>query len=433
MNLIRKQRCWFAPLFAVMLALIAAPVMAQNDDWSAELSTDDLPPGKYLYEGDMIISAQQKEDLETKGAFEPNLWPGGVVPYVFVVNSNTAVDTYTGTGLTFIAGTPPRITSTNASFTTLNFRAGEEVRVNGSNSNDNAGSGTTGYIITAASASQLTLTSGDAIVSENATTSTVTIYTTRSVLPANQTRFINAMAGWEAVANVDFRLRNGESDYIQVWNSVRNRADLGLRTGVQDLQMNNWTSMGVIQHEAAHALGVKHEQSRQDRDTYVTILPQNISQTACAGPCNGNFNISPTTADYPTGPDGVYDFGSLMHYSQTAFSINAATLNTIQVNAPWTAEWQNNIGQSNGPSYLDRTTMSFLYPESDWRFMYSASTVLPVDGSFIAPYDDLTQAVTATPAGGQLVLMYPEDLVEPGTYNKAMTLVAPLGAVIRGP
>jgi len=432
MNFIQERRGWLALLFAVMLVLIAAPVMAQ------ELSTDDLPPGKYLYEGDMIISAEQKDDLYNKGAFETNLWPGGIVPYAFVVNSDTAVDSYTGTGLTFIAGTPPRITSTIANFNTLNFRVGEEVRVSGSNSNDNAGSGTTGYIITGVTATQLALTTGDGIVAENATASTVTIYTTRSVSPLNQTRFVNAMAGWEAVANIDFRPRISETNYIQVRNSVRNRADLGLRNGPGDtqpqaLQMNAWTSMGIIQHEAAHSLGVKHEQSRQDRDLFVTILFQNISQTACAGACSSNFAISPTLIDYPTGPDGIYDFGSLMHYSQTAFSISPATLNTIQVNEPWTAEWQSAIGQRNGPSYLDRTTMSFLYPETDWRFMHSASGILPVDGSFLAPYDDLAQAITATPAGGQLVLMYPEDLVEPGTYNKAMTLVAPLGAVIRAP
>lgn len=36
------------------------------------------------------------------------------------------------------------------------------------------------------------------------------------------------------------------------------------------------TSLGTIQHELMHSLGFWHEQSREDRDDYVTVDMQNV-------------------------------------------------------------------------------------------------------------------------------------------------------------
>jgi hypothetical protein len=79
---------------------------------------------------------------------------------------------------------------------------------------------------------------------------------------------------------------------------------------------------------------------------------------------------------------------------------------------------------------MDKLTMSFIYPEDDWRFVdgsYSGTE----NGSFFEPYREFTTAEAATPEGGVLWIQ-PGTYSAVGTYEKAMTLEAPLGDVALG-
>ncbi|KAL1396728.1 hypothetical protein pipiens_010316 [Culex pipiens pipiens] len=73
--------------------------------------------------------------------------------------------------------------------------------------------------------------------------------------------------------------------------------------------------LGTIVHELIHGLGFRHMQSTYNRDDYVEIVWDNIQPGS-----ENNFLLY--------GPDRVsnfgaeYDYGSVMHYSSTAFSIN---------------------------------------------------------------------------------------------------------------
>lgn len=73
--------------------------------------------------------------------------------------------------------------------------------------------------------------------------------------------------------------------------------------------------VGTVVHELMHACGFTHEQNREDRDDFVEIRPQNIK----TGYENNFIKASAgTTTAFGVG----YDFGSVMHYSDHAFSVN---------------------------------------------------------------------------------------------------------------
>jgi hypothetical protein len=73
-------------------------------------------------------------------------------------------------------------------------------------------------------------------------------------------------------------------------------------------------SAGAAIHEIGHAVGLFHEQTRFDRDSYIKINWENIT------PANRfNFEKHSKVVGTDTGP---YDFGSIMHYGGTAFSID---------------------------------------------------------------------------------------------------------------
>lgn len=65
---------------------------------------------------------------------------------------------------------------------------------------------------------------------------------------------------------------------------------------------------GTVKHEFMHAVGFKHEQTRRDRGKYINILWKNIIDGE-----EHNFEIDETR----TFSD--YNYGSIMHYSKTAF------------------------------------------------------------------------------------------------------------------
>nr|XP_061811177.1 high choriolytic enzyme 1-like [Nerophis lumbriciformis] len=89
---------------------------------------------------------------------------------------------------------------------------------------------------------------------------------------------------------------------------------LGRTNGRQPISLakNKCMAKGIVQHEVLHALGFHHEQNRSDRDSYVNILYQNIKPA---------FRDQFTKVD-TNNLGTLYDFDSIMHYSNTAFSRN---------------------------------------------------------------------------------------------------------------
>ncbi|XP_053485712.1 meprin A subunit beta [Ictalurus furcatus] len=113
---------------------------------------------------------------------------------------------------------------------------------------------------------------------------------------------------------IDYKPWSGEKNYISVFKGSGCFSSVGnQRKGKQTLSIGaGCDRIATIEHEFLHALGFWHEQSRADRDDYVTIMWDRIQ----AGR-EHNFNkYDDTTSSSLNVP---YDYGSMMHYSKTAF------------------------------------------------------------------------------------------------------------------
>ncbi|XP_065355366.1 seminal metalloprotease 1-like [Calliphora vicina] len=73
--------------------------------------------------------------------------------------------------------------------------------------------------------------------------------------------------------------------------------------------------IGSIMHELLHALGFYHQHSSSDRDNYVKINWANVED-------GRDINFVKYGANIVTNFGVPYDYGSVMHYRETAFSKN---------------------------------------------------------------------------------------------------------------
>jgi len=106
---------------------------------------------------------------------------------------------------------------------------------------------------------------------------------------------------------------------------------------------------GVIEHEICHAVGMLHEQSRPDRDNYVTINWNNLTNDGRA-----QFEKQSTNYFYR----GSYDFNSLMGYS----SYTGSTSIVYDTSKPmYTKRDGTSISQGRTVSDQDRRWINYLY------------------------------------------------------------------------
>ena len=123
-------------------------------------------------------------------------------------------------------------------------------------------------------------------------------------------QFLIGCGMWDAETPVSCRERTTESVYYTIYSGESNRSNIGMQNGFMEIY--NWGWPAIIAHEIAHALGSKHEQSRPDRNQYVTINEGNIEARK-----GHNFWLDADAVVYTP-----YDFDSVMHYGACDFSVN---------------------------------------------------------------------------------------------------------------
>ncbi len=249
---------------------------------------------------------------------------------------------------------------------------------------------------------------------------------------SNQSQALIAMEYWEDVANVHFVPWSGEFNFVLIQDSTANNSALGMQGGIQVVNITSWSNTYIIAHEFGHLLGLHHEHKHPNQSAFVQVNLQNVCQNCCVdsqgnpASCNSQFTIQPTASTY-----GPYDFDSVMHYGQFAFSTNPGVLQTITVLPPNTA-WQNLIGQRTHLSEWDGRIMSFLYPFSNHKFVDRTDGGTFNLGTFFEPFSTLALGIFSTPTGGTVWILNPSDYSDTGVFDRAMTLRAPIGGVVIG-
>ncbi|XP_065064980.1 zinc metalloproteinase nas-13-like [Rhopilema esculentum] len=105
---------------------------------------------------------------------------------------------------------------------------------------------------------------------------------------------------------------------------------------------------GIVIHEMAHALGFFHEQSRPDRDDYVTILWENI-------PKYFRNQFKKYTLKHIDSLNVPYDYLSIMHYNRHQFGGDKPTIDAKD------PAYKYKIGQRNGLSEKDILQFGIMY------------------------------------------------------------------------
>lgn len=173
-----------------------------------------------------------------------------------------------------------------------------------------------------------------------------TIYYSIAAGFPNQQRILDAINDWNTQTPLKVLPRTGQPNYVQFIVSPEGfcQSFIGMVGGLQTIELGSGCPKAAIVHEIGHAFGLMHEQSRQDRNRWLTVLYENVDNSNYL-----QFEQRTSSRDL-----SYYDYGSIMHYSNSGFSLDGnADLETVPQGIP--------IGQRNGLSAGDIDAISRIY------------------------------------------------------------------------
>lgn len=139
-------------------------------------------------------------------------------------------------------------------------------------------------------------------------------------------RIGNALYDMESNSNVRFYNETGKPtidpdygfeypyiEFIRAEDDDVSTSNLGRIGGEQNIAFTANYSNGTIIHEICHSIGMRHEHTRTDRNSNVTVNFSNLTSRGASA-----FQI-PSTNYYQ---EGSYDFSSIMGYFSTTYSVS---------------------------------------------------------------------------------------------------------------
>ena len=179
---------------------------------------------------------------------------------------------------------------------------------------------------------------------------------------------MEAINAWSDSTCLSFVVRTSQCNYIRFieHNKKYSSSEVGrikkLFCCGQEIKLTNddQLSSGIIMHEIGHVLGLWHEQSRPDRDSYVTVYSDNIQ----SGKRHNFVKRNEKEVDYQ---GTEYDYGSIMHYRRKAFLKDNCTGSCLTLNVSNSTAFKmqgiplHSIGQRNRLSPTDIEQVNRLY------------------------------------------------------------------------